>query len=162
AAQWALLKFDPDHCINLGLVGGLNTELKIGEVMQVSACAFHDVDLTPFGYMHGQLPGSGLVKYELFSDSDQTYRPGTLITGDVFVDDKSKIEKSLQLHSPLALDMELASIAHTMHINKKLQKLRAYKAVSDYVNKESAGDYRGNADMFKQLQDLALKLIERA
>ncbi|NTU72779.1 5'-methylthioadenosine/S-adenosylhomocysteine nucleosidase, partial [Candidatus Roizmanbacteria bacterium] len=42
AAQWALLKFDPDHCINLGLVGGLNTELKIGEVMQVSACAFHE------------------------------------------------------------------------------------------------------------------------
>ena len=53
-----LLKhYNPDYVINTGSAGGFHTDLDVGDIVISSSVCHHDVDVTPFGYDLGQVPG---------------------------------------------------------------------------------------------------------
>ena len=58
AIATTLLKehFAPDVVINTGSAGGIGGGLKVGDVVVGTHIMLHDVDVTAFGYQHGQVP----------------------------------------------------------------------------------------------------------
>ena len=52
-----LQTFQPTCVINTGSAGGFAAELEVGDVVISSEVRHHDVDVTIFGYEHGQVPG---------------------------------------------------------------------------------------------------------
>ncbi|WP_457852712.1 5'-methylthioadenosine/adenosylhomocysteine nucleosidase, partial [Streptococcus mutans] len=60
--------FKVDALINTGSAGALAPDLAIGDVVVADRLAYHDVDLTAFGYEFGRMSGQ-----PLFFKSDQTF-----------------------------------------------------------------------------------------
>ena len=115
--------FGVDALINTGSAGAVAPGLKIGDVVVASKLAYHDVDLTAFGYDYGQMS-----MQPLYFESDSTFvetfekvlaqasidsKIGLIATGDSFIAGKG--------HFPevLAVEMEGAAIAQAAHSVKK-------------------------------------------
>ena len=56
STAWLIHQFEPDCVINTGSAGGLGKGLKVGDVVVGTEIAHHDVDVTAFGYVWGQVP----------------------------------------------------------------------------------------------------------
>ena len=120
-----------DHFgINTGSAGAVAPGLKIGDVVVASKLAYHDVDLTAFGYDYGQMS-----MQPLYFESDSTFvetfekvlaqasidsKIGLIATGDSFIAGQDKID-AIKGHFPevLAVEMEGAAIAQAAHSVKK-------------------------------------------
>lgn len=160
ATQYAI-KYNADSIMNIGLVGCLNPQYTRGKAFIISDCKNWDVDATAFKYKLGQIPGNGLVVYELNNKiKNVNMDMVSLISGDSFVIDAKVIQKSLNDYSPILIDMELASIAHVLNINNSTNKLSSIKAISDYVNDKSSDDfYTNDIDIFEELRHAVNALI---
>ena len=94
--------FKPDCVINTGSAGGFDPALKVGDVVISTEVRHHDVDVTVFGYEHGQVPGSPaafepdplLAEVAQVSvdqlDELNTAR-GLIATGDSFMNDPERV-----------------------------------------------------------------------
>ncbi|AWL12981.1 Adenosylhomocysteine nucleosidase [Saliniradius amylolyticus] len=49
--------YKPDYVVNTGSAGGFDARLNIGDLIIASAVQHHDVDVTHFGFEHGQVFG---------------------------------------------------------------------------------------------------------
>lgn len=118
-------KYQVDVVINTGSAGGIGQGLAVGDVVFSSKLAYHDVDVTGFGYDYGRLPAGMPLYYEadtqLLADFRQAavqaglaVKEGLIVTGDAFIDSSAKIAEILT-HFPdaLACEMEGAAIAQT-------------------------------------------------
>lgn len=125
ATATVILKFTPDCVINTGSAGGLGKGLKIGDVVIGTHTAHHDVDVTAFGYVHGQVPQQPaqfesdeelVLMAENCSDAFEasTVAHGLIVSGDQFIHSSDKIA-TIRQHFPevLAVEMEAAAIAQT-------------------------------------------------
>ena len=56
ATALVIQQFKPACVINTGSAGGLGAGLKVGDVVLGAEAAHHDVDVTAFGYVPGQVP----------------------------------------------------------------------------------------------------------
>lgn len=124
--------FGVDALINTGSAGAVAPGLKIGDVVVASKLAYHDVDLTAFGYDYGQMS-----MQPLYFESDSTFvetfekvlaqasidsKIGLIATGDSFIAGQDKIDAIKgKGHFPevLAVEMEGAAIAQAAHSVKK-------------------------------------------
>jgi len=104
-----------------GVAGGINPDLKIGDLIVATHLCQHDLDITAFGHPFGYVPegaqfietSKDLIKIanEVASELDKTVREGVIATGDQFVaceDRKIWIESTFNAD---ALEMEGASVA---------------------------------------------------
>ena len=111
-----------DILINTGSAGGIGTGLAIGDIVISDKLAYHDVDVTAFGYAVGQMAGMPLY-YEAdpqliaaaqkASTKSQLHgKTGLIVSGDTFVHSPAQIAK-IKEHFPevLANEMEGAAIA---------------------------------------------------
>ncbi len=55
-AEHLITDFKVDVVINSGSAGGIGEGLHVGDVVIATETAYHDVDVTAFGYEYGQLP----------------------------------------------------------------------------------------------------------
>ncbi len=152
AAQFTLDRFRPRRIVNLGLVGCLDASIGIGTVHSVSTCAFFDVDATVFGYKIGQIPRTSVTEYAL-AGRIAGVPQARLISGDTFVTDPGVFHPDLVGFAAQFVDMELASIAHTLYRNDTLTLLESYKSPSDYCNDSSTDAF--DVNMPKALASLA-------
>ena len=105
--------FKVDALINTGSAGALAPDLAIGDVVVADRLAYHDVDLTAFGYEFGRMSGQ-----PLFFKSDQTFvsafeevlakhhihsKIGLITTSDSFMAGKEKTIFVKELMQPNAL-----------------------------------------------------------
>ncbi len=107
--------FDAKQILFSGVAGGIVDSLKVGDVVVASRLAQFDVDLTTFGHPKGHIPGSGVYvqtsKSLRYLAEDLGCVPGTIVSGDKFVDNtKEKMEISKEFNA-IALEMEGASVA---------------------------------------------------
>ncbi|MET3643464.1 5'-methylthioadenosine/adenosylhomocysteine nucleosidase [Streptococcus gallinaceus] len=129
--------FQVDAVINTGSAGAVADGLQIGDVVVADQLAYHDVDVTAFGYAYGQMAGqelyfpadqvllenmrSVLVEQELVS------QVGLIATGDSFIAGQDKIA-AIKAHFPqvLAVEMEGAAIAQAaVNAGKSFLVIRA-------------------------------------
>ena len=129
AIATTLLKehFAPDVVINTGSAGGIGGDLKVGDVVVGTHIMHHDVDVTAFGYQHGQvpqLPAAFACDETLVAAAEKaacTFQAarvmhGLIVSGDSFINSKTAIEQiHARLSQPLAVEMEAAAIAQTCY-----------------------------------------------
>ncbi|HEL2056100.1 TPA: 5'-methylthioadenosine/adenosylhomocysteine nucleosidase [Streptococcus suis] len=115
-------RFAVDAIVNTGSAGAVADGIAIGDVVVATHLAYHDVDVTAFGYAYGQMAGQELyypadqVLLEqltsVLAEQEITSHLGLIVTGDSFIAGQDKIA-SIKEHFPevLAVEMEGAAIA---------------------------------------------------
>lgn len=139
--------FQVDAVINTGSAGAVANGIAVGDVVIADKLAYHDVDVTAFGYDYGQMAQQPLyfesdkkfisLIQESLSKLEQTWHLGLIATGDSFVAGEDKI-KAIKEHFPqvLAVEMEGAAIAQASHaLNLPFLVVRA---MSDNANHEAS------------------------
>ena len=127
STSWVIHQFAPDCIINTGSAGGLGKGLKVGDVVIGETVAHHDVDVTAFGYVWGQVPqlpaafasDENLIRQaekaaQVFEGAAVTQ--GLIVSGDRFVHSSEGVVE-IRSHFPdvKAVEMEAAAIAQTCH-----------------------------------------------
>ena len=139
--------FKVDAVINTGSAGALAAGIEVGDVVIADKLAYHDVDVTAFGYEYGQMAQQPLyfesdkkfvsLIQESLSKLNQKWHLGLIATGDSFIAGEDKI-KAIKEHFPqvLAVEMEGAAIAQAAHaLNLPFLVVRA---MSDNANHEAS------------------------
>ena len=127
STSWVIHQFAPDCVINTGSAGGLGKGLKVGDVVIGETVAHHDVDVTAFGYVWGQVPqlpavfASDLNLIRQAEKAAQVFEgaavtQGLVVSGDRFVHSSEGVAE-IRSHFPevKAVEMEAAAIAQTCH-----------------------------------------------
>lgn len=121
-----LSAFEVEKIISIGTSGAINSQLEIGDFIVGDQLAYHDCDVTSFGYQLGQLPDLPLYFkptndtwwkkiIDQFKNSiNSSLYYGTIVTGDQFVassEQKKFIEDNFT--NVYSCEMESTAICHT-------------------------------------------------
>ncbi|MDC7218456.1 MAG: 5'-methylthioadenosine/adenosylhomocysteine nucleosidase [Spirochaetales bacterium] len=120
-------RYNPLCIINTGSAGALDRELNQGDVIISSHVVHHDVDVTPFGYVMGQvpqlpetfIPEEKLVEVASRAAEEQAHlnvKKGAIASGDQFVSDLDRVDRiRKEFPEAVAAEMEAAAIGQTCH-----------------------------------------------
>lgn len=133
-----ILKIKPKYVLNAGIAGGMTPSIKILDVVASTKVAYHDFDITAFGYKMGQLDDNLYdfkASRKLLSLLDDSVKKGLIVSGDKFVAgiENSNIIKSY-FPKALACEMEGCAIAHVAWLFKR--KFLIIRCISDNVYDE--------------------------
>lgn len=139
-------RFKPKYIINTGSAGGFSTNLSIGDAVISDKVTQHDVNVTAFGYVYGQVPGlpeSFTASPLLIKRAKQaiekiglSYEIGLIATGDQFMNDSKHVEiVRKRFPEMIASDMEAGAIAQVCH--QYDTPFVITRALSDIAGKES-------------------------
>mgnify|MGYP000004973309 FL=1 len=116
--------FQPDCIISTGVAGGIDTCLKVMDVVVSQQIVYHDVWCGE-GNAYGQIQGlptyftgnETLLKCALSLDTETAIFGGLICTGDKFITDRKELnEIKSNFPEGLAVDMESAAIAQVCHL----------------------------------------------
>ena len=121
--------YKPEAVIFAGIAGGVNPELKIGDVIVSKDCLQHDLDASSVGFEIGEIPYTGIrivqADKDLF-EAAMSYKAegaklvsGRILTGDQFISESSE-EKRKFFTDELggdAVEMEGASVGFVADMN---------------------------------------------
>ncbi|MFA7084479.1 MAG: 5'-methylthioadenosine/adenosylhomocysteine nucleosidase [Arcobacteraceae bacterium] len=142
-------KFGCDTLLFSGVAGGINPELKIGDLIIANKLCQHDLDITAFGHPHGYVPGGEVfvetskelnaVAKEVAVESGLKVIEGIIATGDQFVHSIERKEFIETTFKADALEMEGASVAVVCNaLNVPCFILRA---ISDTADMDAGFDF---------------------
>ncbi|MBF6058091.1 MULTISPECIES: 5'-methylthioadenosine/S-adenosylhomocysteine nucleosidase [Thiomicrorhabdus] len=143
-----LQSFQPDYVINTGSAGGFHVDLNVGDIVISSSVCHHDVDVTPFGYELGQVPGmpscflpdAKLVKAAQHSIEDLAevvHMHGLIATGDRFMHHPDDVDLTREkFPEMIACEMEAAAVAQVCYTFDK--PFVIIRSLSDIAGKENA------------------------
>ena len=134
--------FKPDYVINAGIAGGMNSDIKVCDIVISSEVLPHDLDLH---FLKDYPPYCGIFKSDekLISAFEKTcdefginHFNGRIVSGDAFITSteiKSKIQEKF---SPFAVDMESAAVGHCCFLNNI--PYVSVRCISDNADDEGA------------------------
>ena len=112
--------YKPDAIYNIGVAGGIDKSLEVGDVIISTSLIQHDFDITAFDHKKGYIPNIGdiipvdktLVKNstEILDKKGLSYKLGCIASGDIFCTDTNMASKINQKFSSLCVEMEGAAI----------------------------------------------------
>ncbi|MCH5212361.1 MAG: 5'-methylthioadenosine/adenosylhomocysteine nucleosidase [Oscillospiraceae bacterium] len=149
-AQTMILRYNTDIVINIGVAGGLDKSLSIGDVVIADRVAEHDMDTTPLGDEPGFITGINRVYMECDPEIMQLLErctekigihtiTGTIVSGDQFICRDDQREKLTGIFNAAAAEMEGASIGHVCTMNNV--RFGVLRAISDGANSDSEMDF---------------------
>ena len=169
-ASTMIQKFSCDRLLFSGVAGGINSELKIGDLIVANKLTQHDLDITAFGHTHGYVPGGDVyvntdeklknIALEVAKENNIKIIEGVIATGDQFICDEAKKDFIKNTFNADALEMEGASVAVVCDaLNVPCLILRAISDTADM-------DAEFNFDKFletsaKQSADFLVKVINK-
>lgn len=155
ATQAAIDHFDVKALILTGLAGSLVTHLKRGDVVISNFVAQHDFDLTAFGKRLGQISDGGrlieahpkLVQlatraYEeafAVSRQDAQVLVGTIVTGDSFIADATRLKWIQREFGAVAAEMEGAAVGQVCQANDV--PFVVIRVISDGASGSATGEF---------------------
>lgn len=158
-----LRRYHPDCVVSTGVAGGIDTCLKVTDVVVSSRLVYHDVWCGD-GNAYGQIQGmplyfeasQSLLEHALSLNSmnlESRIHGGLICTGDQFVSDPAQLA-DIKRHFPdgLAVDMESAAIAQTCHLYQT--PFLSFRIISDTPGAEE--------DNFQQYLDFWGTMAERS
>lgn len=174
-AQTMILKYNTDRIINIGVAGGLNKNLAIGDVVVAEKCAEHDMDTTPIGDAPGYITGLDRVYTEcdkslvgLLCECTEELEihtiVGTIVSGDQFISREDQRKKLIEVFGGDAAEMEGAAIGHVCAMNDV--SFVVLRAISDGADSDSHMDFSTFCRMAAQnsariVKNLLVKLGEK-
>lgn len=161
-------KLNPDYVINTGVCGSIDPKLKKLEIFIGSKCAYHDVDVTAFGYKKGQMAQMPLYfecDKELLSSITDLNLPyvkeGLILSGDAFITkDNIRKEWFTDFDKPIACDMESAAVGQICY--QENIPFLIIRAVSDgpCEDEDNTSSYNHNLDeASRQAGELVRQII---
>ena len=117
-----------DYIFNIGVAGGIDESLSVGDIVIGEKLVQHDFDVTPFGYKKGFIPDVGdfidadsylinIANSVLSKDKDISVKHGVIASGDIFCTESWMSQKIHTKFNALAVEMEGASIAQVCYLN---------------------------------------------
>ncbi|MGN0909352.1 MAG: 5'-methylthioadenosine/adenosylhomocysteine nucleosidase, partial [Succinivibrio sp.] len=139
--------------INTGCAGAVSPDLRIGDTVLSSKAAYHDADLTAFGYPMGQMAGQErffnadpelMAKAEIAAGNLPEFkgrvRQGLVVSGDQFINTSARREAIRAIYPDAAVaEMEGAAIAQictSLHV-----PFLIVRAVSDEASEGNTANY---------------------
>ena len=114
-------KFGAQTLLFSGVAGGINPELRIGDLIVATALCQHDLDITAFGHPYGYVPeGSQFIQAEeeliavavrVAKEMGISLKEGVIATGDQFVHSEERKNWIEETFNADALEMEGTSVA---------------------------------------------------
>lgn len=165
-----LAEVRPDAVINFGVAGALSPHLARGDVILADAVAYHDVDVSAFGYEPGQVVGypARFASNESLlaaarhgvEASGLPYAVGLLSSGDQFVHGAQPLARLRALYPEgLAVDMEAAAMAQVCHqLNVPFMAVRA---VSDGAGEAAQDEFLAGLTLASERCALAVAQLLR-
>ena len=152
ATQILIDNFKPDYIVNVGVAGGLNPMLSIGDIVIGETLVQHDFDITAFGHAKGYIPGVGekiyaddyLVKKieEAIGNQEEKvykYEKGVIASGDIFCTAIPMRDKIYAKFNAECVEMEGAAIGQECSLcNVPFVVIRS---ISDTPNGENEVTY---------------------
>ena len=152
ATQILIDNFKPDYIVNVGVAGGLNPMLSIGDIVIGETLVQHDFDITAFGHVKGYIPGVGekiyaddyLVKKieEAIGNQEEKvykYEKGVIASGDIFCTAIPMRDKIYAKFNAECVEMEGAAIGQVCSLcNVPFVVIRS---ISDTPNGENEVTY---------------------
>lgn len=142
-------KFACDTLLFSGVAGGINPELKIGDLIIADKLCQHDLDITAFDHPNGYVPGGKVfvettkslreVAIKVANENNLKVIEGTIATGDQFVHSTERKDFIQSTFNADALEMEGASVAVVCDaLNVPFFILRA---ISDTADMDAGFDF---------------------
>lgn len=149
-AEAMIMAYKPQAIVNIGVAGGLDNSLGIGDIVVADGVVQHDMDTTPLGEPRGYLSEIGLTKIPA---DEKIYKPlaeiaekigincilGTIASGDVFVSNQEKKQFICDNFGAVACEMEGAAIGQVCYVNKV--PFGVLRAISDGANDGASMDF---------------------
>ncbi len=170
-ATLVLQMTQPDVVINTGSAGGVAKGLKVGDIVISNETAYHDADVTVFGYSKGQLPAcparfqSDEKLVSLAANVAQTLgenvKTGLICSGDSFISGGEKLAQiKTDFPDIVATEMEATAIAQVCHsFNIPFVVVRA---ISDNGDDEASMSFDEFLPLAaKQSSQIVLGMLER-
>lgn len=172
ATTLLLDNFKPDAVLNTGSAGGFQAALEVGSVVISNEVRHHDVNVTAFGYEHGQVPGQPaayqadpklveVARAAVEEIGEHAHAIGLIASGDTFMSDAAHVEQVKQLFpAMIAAEMEASAVAQVCH--QFGTPFVVIRALSDIAGKESSMSF----DEFlpvaaRHSTDIVLKAISK-
>ena len=112
--------YKPRAIYNIGVAGGVDKSLKVGEVVISTSLVQHDFDITAFDHKKGYIPNIGDVipvdkilvmnSIEALEKKRLPYKLGCIASGDIFCTDAKMASKINEKFNALCVEMEGAAI----------------------------------------------------
>jgi adenosylhomocysteine nucleosidase len=146
--------FSVDLIINVGVAGGIKTDIELGDVVIALDLIQHDVDGSSCNYRLGQVPKLSTFSFKCndslvekaFSNIDKDWNfkvhKGRIITGDQIISSTNRIDFFRKEFDPHAVEMESAAIGHTCYLNNI--PFLIIRAISDYADENLNSVYDDN------------------
>ncbi len=167
--QTLILKYHPDMILNVGVAGGIEENLNIGDIVIAQNVIQHDFDVSVFpGRKKGQISGFDAVEipctkwindkilYSAKNIMDLNIHTGNILTGDQFINSSQKLYELKNEFNGMACEMEAGSIGQVCYLNNV--DFGIIRSISDLANENSTGDFK--SFIKKSSQNSALILSE--
>lgn len=139
-----------DYIFNIGVAGGLDQSLSVGDIVIGEKLIQHDFDITAFGHNKGFIPDVGdyidadpylinLANEVLLNDKEISVKHGVIASGDIFCSESWMSEKINKKFNALACEMEGASIAQVCYLCHI--PFLILRSISDVPNNNNAVTY---------------------
>ena len=157
--------FKPDCVINAGIAGGMNTDVKVCDVVISTEVLPHDLDLH---FLKDYPPYCGIFKGDekLIAAAEETCAKegvksfrGRIVSGEAFVTNTEVKKAIVEKFAPYALDMESAAVGHCCYLNE--MPYVSVRCISDNADDDGAMSF----DEFekiaaKRVADIVLSMTE--
>ena len=138
-----------DYIFNIGVAGGIDTSLKVGDIVLGEKLVQHDFDITAFNHAKGFVPGVGesvstdeyllQVASKVFEEEKISHKVGTIASGDIFCTETWMSEKINKKFNALCVEMEGASIAQVCYLSHV--PFMVIRSISDVPNNDNVVTY---------------------
>jgi adenosylhomocysteine nucleosidase len=169
--QYIIDSFKPNIVINIGVAGGVDRCLNIGDIVIGTDLVQHDFDVSPLGYAKGYMcigkEKDKPTKYycdknlvEKFQNilegniSKSKIHQGVIASGDQFIADKDVKKEINKNFNALAVEMEGCAIAQVSTRNKI--PFIVIRAISDLAD----GDMSNAHDEFEKYSQVSSQAIK--
>lgn len=162
--------FKCEQLLFSGVAGGINSSLKIGDLIVASKLSQHDLDITAFGHPMGFVPGGsvfveadrGLIELskEVAKELGKTLQEGIIATGDQFIHDEEVKKNIVKNFNADALEMEGGSVAVVCHaLNVPFFILRAISDTADMDASFSFDEFMESSAVISA--EFVMKMVEK-
>lgn len=142
-AQLAIGTLGAKALVNVGVAGGLDPSLKVGDVLRVVRAAQYDFDLSKINGTPIGTPDECTSPYFELAAASGDWPAATVATGDRFCDDDGEVEFLRREFGANVREMELGAIAHVAM--RAGVPLYSWKAISDVAGLGTmSGQYKIN------------------
>ncbi|MGM9834563.1 MAG: 5'-methylthioadenosine/adenosylhomocysteine nucleosidase [Bacilli bacterium] len=140
-----------DYIFNIGVAGGIDNSLNVGDIVIGNQLVQHDFDITAVNFEKGYIPNIGskyiesdeyLVKKaekSLHNNKELHIVTGTIASGDIFCTDPEMAKKINHKFEAICVEMEGASVAQVCFLNHI--PFLIIRSISDTPNNNNAITY---------------------